>query len=79
MKYKAKALYQRVSRDGSHYDCIREIEGSWFLEQAPLDVEEIYVRAKAAARIIDEVVSLGNYVPKSITGVFVEIGGSEDE
>lgn len=73
MKYKASAAYQRIGPLGDIINDTRYVTGEMFLDQASQEVAEAYVRAKARGRIIDEVVALHNYVPKSIARVEVEI------
>jgi hypothetical protein len=73
MKYRVSAAYQRLMPDGEIQNDTRVIERTEFLDQASEEVQKAYFAAKGRVLIIDAIVSLHNYVPKSLANIQVEI------
>lgn len=72
MRYRVSAAYQRLMPDGEIQNDTRVIERTEFLDQASEDVQKAYFASKGRVEIIEQIVSLHNYVDKSIANVQVE-------
>lgn len=72
MKYRVTAAYQKLMPDGEIQNDTRVNTSEEFLDQASEEVQKAYFASKGRVKIIEQIVALHNYVPKSIANIQVE-------